>query len=83
MTDRVIGAWRNGLSVELYSQVEAVDERRDKGFRLLPYESTVSELSLLLDADDAFFEEILTSEPACCMEIEELHEEAEKKTRKK
>ena len=62
MVDVVVGAWRNALSKALASEVASVEERRDKGFRLLPYESTVSELALILDGYDAFAQDILTED---------------------
>lgn len=64
MVDVIAGAWRNGLDKALASQVQVVEERREKGFRQLPYESTVSELALMLDAYDALLNEILTE--SCC-----------------
>ncbi len=62
MNDVVIGAWRNGLTPTLASDVKVIEERREKGFRLLPYESTVSDLTLVLDGYDAFANETLTED---------------------
>ena len=62
MNDVVAGAWRNGLDVKLRSEVEQVEARRDKGFLLLPYESTVARLAELLDAYDVLVEELLLAE---------------------
>ena len=81
LNDVVIGAWRHGLDKIMLGQVEHVEQRRNTGFRLLPYESTVSELALILDAYDEIFEELLTAEPACCMMVEEEAEKAPRKNK--
>lgn len=57
--DLVAGAWRHGLDKKVLSEVEQVLARRDKGFLLLPYESTVARLSELLDGYDELAEELL------------------------
>lgn len=68
MTDLCVGNWHGGLDVALAGEVALIEQRRLQGFRLLPYESTVSELALLLDGYDAITEEILTEDCGCCTE---------------
>ncbi len=64
MNDLVIGAWRNGITRQLAGDVATVEERLRQGFRLLPYESTVSDLTHLLDGYDAFAHALLYEDPA-------------------
>lgn len=60
MNDVVIGAWRNGLTLAQAGDLQAIEKRLEQGFRLLPNENTVVELSQMLDRYDEFAEEILT-----------------------
>jgi hypothetical protein len=59
MEDVVIGAWRNGLSPKMTADIAHIEDRYNKGFRQLPWESTVMELVLILDAQDLMFDDLL------------------------
>ncbi len=47
-----VGEWRESLDVGELGMVEEVEQRQKSGFRLLPYQSTVSRLIDLLDGYD-------------------------------
>lgn len=49
LQDVVIGAWREGLTVAFASQVAQAEKNFNIGLRQLPYESTVLELTRILD----------------------------------
>lgn len=61
--DLVVGAWRNGLDQSRTgSVVKDMLQKEAAGFSMYPPESTVVELTKLLDAYDEFSEEMLVSE---------------------
>lgn len=63
--DLVVGAWRNGLGDHAAEHVGEVDKRRTQGFRQLAYESTVAQLSDLLDSYDTLAAELLSEQCKC------------------
>lgn len=65
MNDLIVGAWRNGLDETTGGYVTDVEARKSKGFRQLPYESTVQELTELLDSYDELVSELLQADCEC------------------
>lgn len=54
--DLLPGDWIRNIRPVLKSEVEKVMERERRGYRLLPYESTVAELVHLLDLYDRAYQ---------------------------
>lgn len=54
--DLLPGDWIRNIRPALKSEVEKVMERERRGFRLLPYESTVAELVHLLNLYDTAYQ---------------------------
>jgi hypothetical protein len=71
MNDVVIGAWREGLSKTMTLDIAAIEKRYNQGFRQLPFESTVMELVLILDAQDLMFSDLLI-DMACECECDHI-----------
>ena len=66
MNDVVIGAWREGLDKTLTADIATIEKRYHQGFRQLPFESTVMELVLILDAQDLMFADLLVDMECEC-----------------
>lgn len=77
MNDVVVGAWRNGLDERTALDIAEIEKRYAQGFRQLPYESTVMEMVLILDACDDAIADMMD------FECEESCSCAEKKPKKK
>jgi hypothetical protein len=70
MNDVVIGAWREGLSKTIAADIAAIEKRYHQGFRQLPFESTVMDLVLILDAQDLMFADLLVDMSCECCECD-------------
>ncbi len=64
MDTLIVGEWRNSLDAGELQLIEEVEEMRDKGYRLLPYRSTVARLMDLLDGYDHITSSFLHEESA-------------------
>jgi hypothetical protein len=72
MIDVVIGAWREGLTKQRSEDIKAISERGNQGFRLAPFEATILELSMALDAYDVFLDDLYVDcDCDCCAELAE------------
>jgi hypothetical protein len=60
--DLIVGAWRNALTTEDLSTVQAVEMRADQGFRLVPNESVLVQLAHALDGYDDFAASLLNED---------------------
>ena len=61
--DLVVGSWRNGLSQRTYYHVWHMEDKRRRGFKMLPQESAFCALVDLLDSYDEIASEFCNEEP--------------------